>query len=79
MLGKYTHKYQPEKYKCGPERFIEVDMDGGALVNTACSFTGEERDELLMQFHDMKDDEKRKFFFNRETWKQPDAFKLSRS
>ncbi|HQR00167.1 MAG TPA: DUF3857 domain-containing protein [Ferruginibacter sp.] len=56
---------------------IEVDTDGGALVNTACSFTGEERDELLMQFHDMKDDEKRKFFLTEKTWKQPDAFKLS--
>lgn len=55
---------------------IEVNADGGAQVNTLCSFTGEDRDELLMRFHDMKDDEKRKFFLTEKNWKQPDVFSL---
>ncbi|HMU09853.1 MAG TPA: DUF3857 domain-containing protein [Ferruginibacter sp.] len=55
---------------------IEVNADGGAHVNTSCSFTGEDRDELLMRFHDMKEDEKRKFFLTEKTWKQPDVFNL---
>lgn len=55
---------------------IEVNADGGALVNTLCNFTGEDRDELLMRFHDMKEDEKRKFFLTEKTWKQPDVFNL---
>ncbi len=55
---------------------IEVNADGGALVNTVCNFTGDDRDELLMRFHDMKEDEKRKFFLTEKTWKQPDVFSL---
>ena len=58
---------------------IEVNTDGGAHVNTSCSFTGEDRDELLMRFHDMKEDEKRKFFLTEKTWKQPDVFNLGTS
>lgn len=56
---------------------IEVNADGGAVVNTACKLTGEGRDELLMRFHDMKDDEKRKFFLTDRNWKQPDVLTVT--
>ena len=56
---------------------IEVNADGGAQVNVTARLTGDGRDELLMRFHDMKDDEKRKYFITEKTWKQPDALKIA--
>jgi transglutaminase-like putative cysteine protease len=56
---------------------IEVNADGGAVVNTSYNVIGEERNNLLMGFHDMKDDEKRKSFLTDMTWKNPDALKIT--
>jgi len=56
---------------------IEVNGEGGAVVNTACTLTGDGRDELLMRFHDMKEDEKRKFFLTDKSWKQPDLLNIT--
>ncbi|MBL0181421.1 MAG: DUF3857 domain-containing protein [Chitinophagaceae bacterium] len=56
---------------------IEVNGEGGAVVNTTSAITGEERDDLLMRFHDMKDDEKRKYFLTDRSWKQPDVLNIT--
>lgn len=56
---------------------IEVNVDGGAQVNVTARLTGDGRNELLMLFHDMKDDEKRKYFITEKTWKQPDVLKIA--
>ncbi|MEP7255371.1 MAG: DUF3857 domain-containing protein [Ferruginibacter sp.] len=58
---------------------IEVNADGGAKVNALCTLKGEGRDNLLMRFHDLKDDEKRKYFITEKEWKQPDIFDISTS
>lgn len=58
---------------------IEVNADGGAKVNALCTLKGDERDNLLMRFHDLKDDEKRKYFITEKEWKQPDAFNINTS
>ena len=58
---------------------IEVNADGGAKVNAICTLKGEGRDNLLMRFHDLKDDEKRKYFITEKEWKQPDVFDISTS
>ncbi len=59
--------------------FIEVNEDGGAKVKTDYTLFGEDRDEMLMQYHDLKDDEKRKFFISVMEWKHPDNFEISNS
>lgn len=56
---------------------IEVNADGGAQVNMTGHFTGDDRDNLLMGFHDLKEDEKRKSFLTDMGWKNPDALKLT--
>lgn len=58
---------------------IEVNEDGGAEVNVLYALKGDGRDELLMRFHDLKEDEKRKFFITDKEWKQPDIFDISTS
>ncbi len=58
---------------------IEVNADGGAKVNALCILKGDERDNLLMRFHDLKDDEKRKYFIAEKEWKQPDSFNINTS
>ena len=58
---------------------IEVNEDGGAKVKTNYTLFGDDRDELLMRYHDLKDDEKRKFFISNMEWKQPDNFEISNS
>ena len=58
---------------------IEVNKDGGADVNASCTLYGEVRDEMLMRYHDLKDDEKRKFFITNMEWKHPDYFEISNS
>lgn len=58
---------------------IEVNEDGGAKVNTRCALKGDGRDNLLMYFHDLKNDEKKKYFINQKEWKQPDVFEITAS
>jgi len=58
---------------------IEVEADGGAKVNALYSLRGEGRNNLLMYFQDLKDDEKRKFFITQKEWKQPDIFDITTS
>ncbi len=58
---------------------IEVNEDGGAKVNVLHTLWGEGRDELLMRFHDLKEDEKRKYFITYNEWKQPDNLEISDS
>ena len=62
-------------YKSNTSSFstnIEIDGDMRAKVATSYASAGEERDNLLNQFHDMKDDERRKYFMSEIEWKQPD-------
>ncbi len=58
---------------------IEVNEEGGAKVKTDYSLWGDGRDELLNRYHDLKEDEKRKFFITYNEWKQPDNFEISNS
>ncbi|HQW83287.1 MAG TPA: DUF3857 domain-containing protein, partial [Ferruginibacter sp.] len=58
---------------------IEVNEDGGAKVKMRYSLFGEDRDEFLMRYHDLKEDEKRKFFISNMEWKHPDIFNISNS
>ena len=59
--------------------FIEVNEDGGAKVKTSYILSGDGRDEMLMRYHDLKDDEKRRFFITQKEWKQPDNLNISNS
>ena len=56
---------------------IQVDAEGGARVNAAAGLVGDERNRLLMLFHDMKEDEKKKYFITEYSWKQPDLLKIT--
>jgi hypothetical protein len=58
---------------------IDVDVDGGAKVNTVYKSKGEDRDNLLGRFHDMKEDEKRRYFITGIEWKQPDIINITTS
>ena len=58
---------------------IVVDEEGGAKVKTSYTLFGEERDAMLMRYHDLKEDEKRKFFISNMEWKHPDNFEISNS
>lgn len=58
---------------------IEVNEDGGANVKANYTLIGDGRDELLMRYHDLKEDEKRKFFITSMNWKHPDNFEISNS
>ena len=58
---------------------IAVDKEGGAKVTAVYSTSGFGRDELLMRFHDMKEDDKRTFFIGEKGWKQPDILHISNS
>ena len=58
---------------------IEVNEDGGAIVKTSYTLYGESRDEMLMRYHDLKEDEKRKYFITQKEWKQPDNLAISNS
>ena len=58
---------------------IEVNEDGGAKVKTNYALFGDSRDEMLMRYHDLKDDEKRRFFITNMEWKNPDNFEISNS
>jgi hypothetical protein len=56
---------------------IEVNSDATAKVTTQYELKGETRDRLLMRFHDMNDDEKRKYFISGNEWKQPDIINIT--
>ncbi len=58
---------------------IDVTDEGEAKAVTSCKLQGEGRDILLMRFHDMKDDEKRKYFIMSNEWKQPDILDITTS
>ncbi len=58
---------------------IEVNEDGGAKVITNYTLFGDSRDEMLMRYHDLKEDEKRRFFISNMQWKHPDNFEISNS
>lgn len=58
---------------------IEVNEEGGAKVKTSHTLWGDDRDELLNRYHDLKEDEKRKYFITWNEWKQPDNFEISNS
>jgi len=57
---------------------IEVTPEGGAVVHTNIRFSGDDRDQL-MEFHDYKDDEKRRAFLVNMSWKQPDVLRIATS
>lgn len=56
---------------------IKVNEDGGAAVTAYYKSTGDERNDLLMGFHDLKEDDKKKGFIRHTEWKQPDYFELA--
>jgi hypothetical protein len=56
---------------------IEADENGGAKVAVSYSATGEERSYLTERFHDMKDDDRRKYFITGLEWKQPDILDIA--
>ena len=58
---------------------LEVNEDGGAKVKTDYTLIGESRNDLLMYYHDLKDDEKKRFFISSMEWKHPDFVEISNS
>jgi hypothetical protein len=58
---------------------IEVDEAGGGKVKTNYTLWGDGRDHVLMRFHDLKEDEKRKYFITENEWKQPDNLEIINS
>jgi hypothetical protein len=58
---------------------IAVSEAAAAKVNVQYKLKGENRDRLLMRFHDMQDDEKRKYFISGSEWKQPDFVNITTS
>lgn len=56
---------------------IEVDEDGGAKVNMKYNLLGAARDNWLMRYHDLKEDEKRRFFISNKEWKNPDELEIT--
>ncbi|MFM6925930.1 MAG: hypothetical protein ACKOU7_10555, partial [Ferruginibacter sp.] len=63
----------------GTHTVIDVDTDGSAKVSSVYTLFGEERDKTLMRFHDLKEDEKRKFIITGRDWKLPDVFNITTS
>jgi transglutaminase-like putative cysteine protease len=58
---------------------IAIEENGGATVTTIYNSKGEGRDNLLMYFHDLKDDDKRKYFVTDLDWKHPDIIDITTS
>jgi len=56
---------------------VDLTETCSGKVKTVYKSKGDERDNLLMGFHDMKDDDKRKFFISEMGWKQPDYVDLA--
>ena len=58
---------------------IEVNEEGGAKVKTNYTLYGDGRDDMLRYYHDLKEDEKRRFFIRNMEWKNPDNLEISNS
>ena len=58
---------------------IEVNEEGGAKINALYSLKGNGRDNLLMYYQDLKEDEKKNYFITGKRWKQPDVFDIKTS
>ncbi len=58
---------------------INVSEDGAGSVNSTYTLFGEERDKLLMGFHDLKEDDKQRYIILGKKWKQPDVFTVTDS
>jgi transglutaminase-like putative cysteine protease len=58
---------------------IEVNEGGGAKVKINYTLYGDGRDDMLRYYHDLKEDEKRRFFITNKEWKHPDNFEISNS
>ena len=58
---------------------IDVKEDGSANVKSMHTFFGEERDILLSYFHDLKEDDKRRYIISGLKWKHPDASTIADS
>lgn len=58
---------------------IEVNEEGGAKVKTSYTLYGDGRDDMLRYYHDLKEDEKRRFFITNMEWKNPDNLAISNS
>jgi Domain of Unknown Function with PDB structure (DUF3857) len=56
---------------------IKINEEGGAVVNANYKSTGDERNALLLGFHNLKEDDKKKGFIRHTEWKQPDYFELA--
>ncbi len=69
-------------YKINTENIntvVEISEGGEAKVKSQYTLFGEERDKLLMRFHDLKDDDKRKYLITHKQWKLPDVFNITSS
>lgn len=58
---------------------IEVNDEGGAKVKMNHTLYGDGREKMLMRYHDLKEDDKRRFFITNMEWKNPDIFEISNS
>lgn len=72
----------PSNYKTNTETVntvIDVTAEGSAKVKMTYLLFGEMRDKMLMSFHDMKDDEKRRAIIAKMKLKQPDELVINTS
>ncbi len=58
---------------------IDVKEDGTANVKSTYTVYGEDRHILLNYFHDMKEDDKRKYIISSKKWKHPDVLTVTDS
>jgi len=58
---------------------ITVNEDGSGEAKVNYSLLGAARDNLLMYYHDLKEDEKRRFLLSDIEWKHPDVLEISNS
>ncbi len=58
---------------------ISVSDDGTAKLISNQILYGEDRNNLLMEFHDLKEDAKRTYLIKNTDWKQPDYFNVKNS
>lgn len=54
---------------------IEVNEDGGAKVKTSGTLYGDSRNDVLMYYHDLAADDKKKYFLTNMEWKHPDVLR----
>lgn len=72
-VSKYTENTMTVKTN------IEVNDEGGGKAISDFTLVGDDRDELLMRYHELKEDEKRKFFVTNLNWKLPDILEVTNS